>query len=102
MLFRSLAHMYGYASRAHIIGTRLIDLYGGTTSEFNFQSMLQLVEAGYRGADRETQEVTLDGRIVYFLNTAIGVIQDGKLTGMWGTQLDITPLRQARGALQHK
>jgi len=97
----SLARMYGYASRAHIIGTRLIDLYGGTTSEFNFQSTLQLVEAGYRGADRETQEVTIDGRIVYFLNTAIGVIQDGKLTGMWGTQLDITPLRQAQEALQH-
>lgn len=96
----SLARMYGYVSRAHIIGTRLMDLYGGATSEYNFQSTLQLVEAGYRGADRETQEVTLDGRIVYFLNTAIGVVQDGRLIGMWGTQLDITALKQAQEALQ--
>jgi PAS domain S-box-containing protein len=96
----SLARMYGYASRAHIIGTRLIDLYGGTTSQFNFQSTLQLVESGYRGMDRETQEVTLNGQIVYFLNTAIGVIRDGNLIGMWGTQLDITPLKQAQEALQ--
>lgn len=96
----ALARMYGYASRSHIIGTRLIDLYGGTTSEFNFQSTLQLIKGGYRGTDRETQEVTLDGRIVYFLNTAIGVVEDGKLTGMWGTQLDITPLKQAEAALQ--
>lgn len=96
----SLARMYGYASRAHIIGTRLIDLYGGTTSQFNFQSTLQLVESGYRGTDRETQEVTLDGKIVYFLNTAIGIIRDGNLIGMSGTQLDITPLKQVQEALQ--
>jgi PAS domain S-box-containing protein len=96
----SLARMYGYASRAHIIGTRLIDLYGGRTSQFNFQSTLQLVESGYRGTDRETQEVTLDGKIVYFLNTAIGIIRGGNLIGMSGTQLDITPLKQAQEALQ--
>lgn len=96
----SLAHMYGYASRAHLIGTRLIDLYGGTVSEINFQAMLQLVKAGYRGTDRETREVTLDGRIVYFLNASIGVIREGMLVGMWGTQLDITSLKQAQEALQ--
>jgi PAS domain S-box-containing protein len=96
----TLARMYGYASRAHLIGTRLTDLYGGTTSEFNFQSTLELVKAGYRGTDRETQEFTMDGHIVYFLNTAIGVVQEGKLTGLWGTQLDITPLKQAQEALQ--
>ena len=96
----SLARMYGYASRAHIIGTRLMDLYGGTVSEINFQSTLQLVKAGYRGTDRETQEVTLDGRVVHFLNTAIGVIREGTLVGVWGTQLDITPLKQAQAALQ--
>jgi PAS domain-containing protein len=94
----SLARMYGYASRAHIIGTRLMDLYGGTTSEFNFQSTLQLVEAGYRAADRETREVTLDGRIIYFLNTSIGIIQDGMLTGTWGTQLVITAVQETEDA----
>ncbi|HLF75828.1 MAG TPA: PAS domain S-box protein [Anaerolineales bacterium] len=96
----SLARMYGYASRAHIIGTRLMDLYGGTVNEINFQATLQLVKAGYRGTDRETQEVTLDGRVVHFLNTAIGVIREGTLVGVWGTQLDITPLKQAQAALQ--
>lgn len=96
----ALARMYGYASRAHIIGTRILDLYGGTANQFNFQSTLQLVKAGYRGTDRETQEMTIDGRSVNFLNTAIGVIEDGQLTGVWGTQLDITPLKQAQEALQ--
>lgn len=96
----SLARMYGYASRAHLIGTRLIDLYGGTTSQLNFQSTLQLIKDGYRSTDRETQEVTLDGQIVYFLNTAIGIVHNGQLTGMWGTQLDITPLKETQEALQ--
>ena len=97
---KSLARMYGYASRAHLIGTRLLDLYGGTTSQLNFQSTLQLVKDGYRSTDRETQEVTLDGQIVYFLNTAIGIVHNGQLTGMWGTQLDITPLKETQEALQ--
>lgn len=96
----SLARMYGYASRAHLIGTRLLDLYGGTTSQLNFQSTLQLIKDGYRSTDRETQEVTLDGQIVYFLNTAIGIVHNGQLTGMWGTQLDITPLKETQEALQ--
>ena len=96
----SLARMYGYASRVHLIGTRLLDLYGGTTSQLNFQSTLQLIKDGYRSTDRETQEVTLDGQIVYFLNTAIGIVHNGQLTGMWGTQLDITPLKETQEALQ--
>ena len=96
----SLARMYGYASRAHLIGARLLDLYGGTTSQLNFQSTLQLIKDGYRSKDRETQEVTLDGQIVYFLNTAIGIVHNGQLTAMWGTQLDITPLKETQEALQ--
>src|SRR5574342_581464 len=81
--------------------TRLSGLYGGDVSEVNFQATLQLVKAGYRGTDRETREITLDGRTVHFLNTAMGVIQDGMLVGVWGTQLDITAFKQVQEALQH-
>ena len=91
----TLARMYGYRSGREMIGTRLIDLYGGEADERNFQSTLKLVESGYRGDNRETQEFTSRGERVYFLNNAAGIIRDQHLVGIWGTQRDITDLKQA-------
>jgi PAS domain S-box-containing protein len=97
-----LAQMYGYRSSAEIKGVRLMDLQAeGEVSEFNYQATLKLVREGYRSANRETKEQTLDGKTVYFLNNAIGVVEDGCLTGLWGTQLDITVLKNTEEALRH-
>jgi PAS domain S-box-containing protein len=97
-----LAQMYGYRSSAEIKGARLMDLQaGGDVSEFNYQATLKLVREGYRSANRETKEQTLDGKMAYFLNNAIGVVENGCLTGLWGTQLDITVLKNTEEALRH-
>jgi len=96
----ALARMYGYEAREDMIGKRFPDLYGDTPSEGNFQSSRQLVREGYRSFDRLTEEVNSQGERVYSLNSAIGVIQDGYLVGLWGTQRDITELRRAEQALQ--
>ena len=97
-----LAQMYGYSSSDEIKGVRLMDLQaGGELSEFNYRATLKLVREGYRSANRETKEQTLDGRTVYFLNNAIGVIENDCLTGLWGTQLDITVLKNTEDALRH-
>lgn len=96
-----LAQMYGYKSSAEIQGVRLLDLQaGGELSEMNFQATLKLVNDGYRSANRETREQTRDGKIVYFLNNAVGVMEEGCLVGLWGTQLDITVLKNTEEALR--
>jgi PAS domain S-box-containing protein len=96
-----LAQMYGYPSSAEIKGVRLLDLQvSGQISETNYQATLKLVKDGYRSGNRETQEQTRDGKTVYFLNNAIGVIEKDCLVGLWGTQLDITALKNTEDALR--
>jgi PAS domain S-box-containing protein len=91
----SLAKMYGYSSREEMIGKNLLkDLYGGQATEANTQSTLKLVRAGYRSPDRLTEEVNKKGERVYFMNNAVGEIQDGYLIGIWGVQRDVTKLKQ--------
>ena len=96
-----IVHMYGYHSIAEMRGVRLLDLQpGGQLSEINYQATLKLVKDGYRSANRETREQTRDGRTVYFLNNAVGVIEENCLVGLWGTQLDITVLKNTEDALR--
>ncbi|HLO13524.1 MAG TPA: PAS domain S-box protein [Anaerolineales bacterium] len=96
-----LAHMYGYSSNAEILGARLLDLQAGEElSESNYEATLKLVKEGYRSGNRETREQTRDGKIVYFLNNAVGIIKDDCLIGLWGSQLDITALKNTEDALR--
>jgi PAS domain S-box-containing protein len=96
-----LAQMYGYNSSAEIRGVRLLDLQAGSElSEMNYQATLKLVKDKYRSGNRETREQTRAGKTVYFLNNAVGVIEDDCLVGVWGTQLDITVLKHTEEALR--
>jgi PAS domain S-box-containing protein len=96
-----LARMYGYNSSAEMRGVRLLDVEAGEElNETNYQATLKLVKEGYRSGGRETVEQTRDGKIVYFLNNAVGVLENDCLVGLWGTQLDITVLKNTEDALR--
>lgn len=97
----AVAHMYGYSSSAEFRGVRVLDVESGERlNEFNFQSTLKLVRDGYRSANRETMEKTRSGEVAYFLNNAVGIIENHHLVGLWGTQLDITAFKKADEALR--
>jgi PAS domain S-box-containing protein len=96
-----LARMYGYNSSTEMRGVRLLDVeLGEELNETNYQATLKLVREEYRSGGRETRERTRDGETVYFLNNAVGVIEDDCLVGLWGTQLDITVLKNTEDALR--
>ena len=96
-----LAHMYGYESSEEMRGVRLLDLVvDQKVNDINFEATLQLIKDGYRSGNRETKEQTRDGKIAYFLNNAVGVIDNQHLVGLWGTQLDITALKNAEDAMR--
>jgi len=96
-----LAQMYGYPSSEAIHGARLLDPQKGETLDpLNYQATFKLVRENYRSGNRETKEINRSGETVYFLNNAVGVIQDGCLLGLWGTQLDITALKHTEEALR--
>ncbi len=97
----TLARMYGYNSSAELLGTHVFNLTAEEElNELNYQATLALVKGGYRSSSREKEERTRDGKTVYFLNSAVGVIEDSCLTGLWGTQLDITALKNTEEALR--
>ncbi len=97
----TLAHMYGYNSSAELQGAQVLSLTSDEeVSEVNYRATLTLVKEGYRSSNRETAERNRDGKPVYFLNSAVGVVEDGCLVGLWGTQLDITALKSAEDALR--
>jgi PAS domain S-box-containing protein len=96
-----LAHMYGYNSSAEMKGTHLLNLQiGERLNDVNYQATLKLVKEGYRSGNRETWEVTRDGKTVYFLNNSVGILKDDHLVGLWGSQLDITTLKKTEDALR--
>jgi signal transduction histidine kinase len=61
--------------------------------------VLRFIESSYQTRNLETQEVTLDGRMVTFLSNAVGILEGNYLTGIWGTQVDITQLKRMEMAL---
>ncbi len=96
-----LAQMYGYSSSSEMYGMRLLDVGAGESLDpMSYQATLKLVRENYRSGNRETRELTRDGETVYFLNNAVGVTKDRYLVGLWGTQLDITALKNAEDALR--
>lgn len=97
----TLAHMYGFKTSAELLGANVLNLTSDEElNEINYRATLTLVKEGYRSSNRETQERTRAGKPVYFLNSAVGVIENGYLVGLWGTQLDITALKDTEAALR--
>jgi len=50
--------MYGYRSRADLIGRRLLSLYGGAPNDQNTRATLALVRSGYRSSERRRAKST--------------------------------------------
>lgn len=92
----ALAKMYGCESPEELVGTRMSDLHSDPESiERNIESQRISIRAGFRAENVETVEHDKHGNRKYFLNSAVGIIRDGCLVGVWGTQRDITERKQA-------
>jgi signal transduction histidine kinase len=85
----AMARMYGLESPEEIAGARLGDLLVRTDPD-NEAYLRSFVLSGYRLIDAESHELDIEGREKTFLNNLIGIIDNGMLTGAWGTQRDIT------------
>ncbi len=84
------ARMYGIEKPEHLIGTRLYEFHGGKNHPVNRKEMHDLITSGYRIVNRETEEKSIDGNTRIFSNNTVGLVENGKLTRLWGTQTDIT------------
>jgi PAS domain S-box-containing protein len=94
-----MAKMYGYTSPDELIGKSPADLLPLTDPQ-NVEYLRSFVRSHYRLTDAESHELDKDGNIKYFLNNVVGIVENGHLTHVWGTQRDVTEKKKAEEALR--
>lgn len=96
----SFAKMYGYKDASEVIGKKLTDFYEDTENPVNFDTNRKFIESNYRIYNAETEEFDKQLNVKYYSNNATGIIENGKLIGIWGTQIDITDRKKTEIALR--
>jgi PAS domain S-box-containing protein len=95
-----LCQMYGYDKIEDLRGLSIEEAHQGDNYAENRRSFSIFAKQNYRIQDAVTKEIDREGNAKYFLNQAVGIIQEGALVGIWGTQQDITAKKQAELALK--
>lgn len=85
----AFARMYGFATAAELVGRRPAELLR-TDAPITRRTREAFFRDGYRAVGFETVEVDREGRERIFLNSATGVVEDGRLVSAWGSQRDLT------------
>jgi PAS domain S-box-containing protein len=94
----AMARMYGVERAEQIVGARLSDLFV-TEDAANDAYYSAFLESGYCLSEAESHEKDANGRDVYFSNNLVGIIEDKKLVRVWGTQRDVTALKESEQVL---
>lgn len=94
----AMARMYGFRDAYDIMGCRLDALL--PRLPHNVAYLAAFVEAGYKLYDAESIETAKDGSTVYMLNNLMGVIENDHLVRAWGTQRDITMIKEVEEKLK--
>jgi PAS domain-containing protein/bifunctional DNA-binding transcriptional regulator/antitoxin component of YhaV-PrlF toxin-antitoxin module len=87
---KAFLSMYGVTNNNEIIGKRQIELHGNRNNEENREVMLNFVRNNYVVENVLTEEVNVNGQKVYYRNNSLGIVENGNLVRMWGTQTDVT------------
>jgi len=95
----AMARMYGAASAQVLVGLPVKQLLVPEDPR-NIDYLRRFIASGYRLENAVSHECGLDGSELIFSNSLIGVIEEGRLAGAWGTQRDITATRSAQQALE--
>src|SRR5690554_264642 len=93
----AMARMYGYKKAEEMPGISFNELFPPSDPD-SYENLINFIKNGYKRIDVESKEKDKQGRIKFFLNNLIGIVEDGCLTRVWGTQRDITKIKEAEEA----
>ena len=82
------AKMYGYDKAEELVGKPLFELLGNP--KIKAPKVWKFAEMQYKAANTTSREFDKYGNEKYFLNNSVGIIKDGEVRSVWGTQQDIT------------
>ena len=94
-----MARMYGFEKPGELIRKRPDELLI-RSDPHNEEYMRKFIMDGYKIVDYESHEIDKNKNLVYFLNNGVGIVENGKLIRVWGTQRDITELKRAEEKLK--
>jgi signal transduction histidine kinase/sensor domain CHASE-containing protein/CheY-like chemotaxis protein len=95
----ALARLYGLDSSDQLTGLAIRDSRFAADPR-NRDLIMRIMRAGYRMTDGESVVAGREGHTRYFLNNVTGVIDDGKLVRIWGTQREVTEQRRLEQQLR--
>ena len=94
----AMARMYGFEKAEDILNHRLTEFLD---REAYYEAVYLFIGAGYRLTDVETEETNRHGNKATFLNNLVGIVEEGILVRVWGTQRDITDRKVMELKLEH-
>ncbi|VGO20931.1 PAS domain-containing protein [Pontiella sulfatireligans] len=88
-------------------GTKPTELEGKSISELqdgcgpfrNYESIATFVAEGFKAVDLESVRQDASGSRINLLNNVIGLIEDNKLVGIWGSQRNISQQKREKAEL---
>jgi PAS domain S-box-containing protein len=95
----AMARIYGFTHAAEIVGSRFGDLTL-TSNPTNISALRKFITQHYRLTEVETTALAADGSTRYIVNNAIGIVIQGMLLRIWGTQRDETDRKRAEQELK--
>jgi PAS domain S-box-containing protein len=91
---KAMAEMYGYSDVCELLG-QAPDQLVNFDDPANLEFFRSFIVNGFRVQNEESHEKDKDGNPKYFLNNAIGIVENDYLKRIWGTQRDITEQKLA-------
>lgn len=95
----ALARLHGFKSGLEMQGVALRELFDVTQPK-NLALVRKFLRSGYLALDAESVESGADGQARYFLNSITGVVENGSLVRIWGSQREITEQRRLEAQLR--
>jgi PAS domain S-box-containing protein len=93
----ALARMYGFGSAQELIGKPLTETVSPDDPR-NIELTREYIRSGFRVLGRESHEMDAHGHAKIFLNSMIGIVENGELLRTWGIQRDVTERVRAEAA----
>ncbi|MFP5284364.1 MAG: PAS domain S-box protein, partial [Thermoanaerobaculia bacterium] len=98
---RTMARMYGLDDDSEMLGARL-GRFLPASDPHNLKYLRSFIQSGYRLTGAESHEVDAEGNPKFFLNNLIGILENGRLVRVWGTQLDLTEQKRLEDELRRR
>lgn len=97
----ALAKMYGFSNAEELKGKKVAELHGGPDVSENIEAHRQFIRSGYRIIGVETLEFDKEGNKKWFRNSVVGIIKNGAIVALMGTQTDITVAKEIEERLKN-